>query len=139
VRERGAVGGYGLQQRQGEVAHGGGEAQALTTGPSPDIGRGEQLYRICSFYAQTHGAQVGAGVGHQALHHLAALAGNLQVNAGVKIYIAHATPHRHVGAPFLWGVAKEVGDNNVQAVEGLNAGVRVGAGEGQFEVDTMTT
>jgi hypothetical protein len=32
---------FHLEKRQGEVAQGGAEEEALTPGPSPDIGRGE--------------------------------------------------------------------------------------------------
>ena len=110
-----------MQQRQGEVAHGGGEAQGIAI----------QGQRVGAVHTQAHRAQVCAGMGHQALGVLPALAGQFQVHTGVQVHIAYPAPHGHVGVPLVGVVADEVGDHRVQAVEGLKAGVGVGAGEGE--------
>ena len=47
--------------------------------------------------------------------------------------MAHAAPDGYVGAPFGCVAADKVGDVGVQAVEGFQAWVRIGAGETQFE------
>ncbi|MCZ7573430.1 MAG: hypothetical protein M5U01_33180 [Ardenticatenaceae bacterium] len=69
----------------------------------------------------------------------AGLAADLEVHVGVEIDVAHAAPYGDVGMPFVGIVAQEEGDVGRQAVEGFQARVGVGTGEGQLEGHAATT
>jgi hypothetical protein len=113
------------QQRQGELAQTGAQEET----PSPAQG-----HLLRPLHPQPHRAQVGAGMRHQARHNLPVLAPELQVHAGVKVHVAHPAPHGHGHVPLRRVVADEVGDHGVQAMEGLQARVGVGAGKRKLDV-----
>ncbi len=115
-----------LKQRQGILALGSSQPQEVAVqrqGVGPGHLEAETLPPALSLRGRE-------GPGDQTPTPLAVLARQLQICAGQDVHVAHAAPHGHVGTPFLGIVAEEVTDFRVQAVEGFQPRVGVGAGEG---------